>query len=46
MTHYFIKLFFITLLAGALTACSDDAKLPALETNSTILAFGDSLRQL
>lgn len=43
MTHYFIKLFFIALLAGTLTACSDDAKLPALDANSTILAFGDSL---
>ena len=43
MTHYFIKLFFITLLAGTLAACSDDAKLPALDASSTILAFGDSL---
>lgn len=43
MTHYFIRLFFIALFAGTLAACSDDAKLPALETGSTILAFGDSL---
>ncbi len=43
MTHYFIKLFFIALLAGALAACSDEAKLQPLTSNTTILAFGDSL---
>jgi len=43
MIHYFIKLFFITLIACTLTACSDNAELPPLGHNSAILAFGDSL---
>ena len=43
MIHYLIKLLFIALIAYSLAGCSDKAKLQALDTNATILAFGDSL---
>ncbi len=43
MIHHLIKLLFIALIAYSLAGCSDKAKLQALDTNATILAFGDSL---
>ena len=43
MIRYSFILFTVFLLAGLLTSCSDSAKLQALDANSTILAFGDSL---
>ena len=43
MICYSFKLLYVFLLAGVLASCSDNAKLQALDANSTILAFGDSL---
>jgi acyl-CoA thioesterase-1 len=43
MIRYSLNLITIFLLAGVLASCSDNAKLQALDANSTILAFGDSL---
>ena len=43
MIRYSFNLITIFLIAGVLASCSDNAKLQALDTNSTILAFGDSL---
>ena len=43
MIRYSFKLLYVFLLAGVLASCSDNAKLQALDANSTILAFGDSL---
>ena len=43
MIRYSLNLIYIFLLAGVLASCSDNAKLQALDANSTILAFGDSL---
>jgi lysophospholipase L1-like esterase len=43
MTHYFIRLVVAAFFACTQIACGDDARLPPLETDSTILAFGDSL---
>ena len=36
-------LFFISLIVIFINACSEEAKLQALDTNADILAFGDSL---
>ena len=46
MINYFIKIIVIALITATLTACSDEAKLQPLAADATILAFGDSLRQL
>lgn len=43
MIRYSFNLITIFLIAGVLASCSDNAKLQALDVNSTILAFGDSL---
>ena len=43
MIRHAIKIFFIVIIAGSSASCSDDVKLPALATDATILAFGDSL---
>ena len=43
MIRYSFNLITIFLIAGVLASCSDNAKLQALDANSTILAFGDSL---
>ncbi len=43
MIRYSFNLITVFLLAGVLASCSDNAKLQALDANSTILAFGDSL---
>ena len=43
MINHFIKIIVIALIAGTLTACSDEAKLQPLAADATILAFGDSL---
>jgi len=43
MIRHTFKVFFIILITSALAACSDDAKLHALDANATVLAFGDSL---
>ena len=38
-----LRKLFILFLLGALSGCSDTGKLQPLDTNATILAFGDSL---
>ena len=43
MINHLIKLTTIVLTACSLAACSDGAKLSALDKDATILAFGDSL---
>ena len=43
MIRHSFNLITIFLIAGVLASCSDNAKLQALDANSTILAFGDSL---
>ena len=43
MIRYSFNLITVFLIAGVLASCSDNAKLQALDANSTILAFGDSL---
>ena len=43
MIRYSFNLIYAFLIAGVLASCSDNAKLQALDENSTILAFGDSL---
>jgi len=51
MLHHVKNSFFIFIvttslavsLTGSLSSCSDEAKLPALAADATILAFGDSL---
>ncbi len=43
MIHHLIKFLFIALVVCSLAGCSDKAKIQALDTNATILAFGDSL---
>lgn len=43
MIRYSFNLFFVFLLACIVASCSDKAELQALDANSTILAFGDSL---
>ena len=42
MIRHAIKIFFV-VITGSLASCSDDVKLTALASDSTILAFGDSL---
>lgn len=37
------NILLIFIITGSLASCSDDAKLPALAADATILAFGDSL---
>jgi lysophospholipase L1-like esterase len=37
------NILLIFIITGLLASCSDDAKLPALAADATILAFGDSL---
>ena len=43
MIRHAIKIFFFVIIAGSSASCSDDVKLPALTSDATILAFGDSL---
>ncbi len=43
MIHHFIRLSLIIFTSCVITACSEQAKLQALDTDATILAFGDSL---
>ena len=43
MIRYSFNLFFVFLLASIVASCSDKAELQALDADSTILAFGDSL---
>ena len=43
MIRHALKIFFIVIITGSLASCSDDVKLTALASDSTILAFGDSL---
>ena len=43
MIRYSFNIFLVFLIAGVIASCSDNAKLKALDVNSTILAFGDSL---
>ncbi len=43
MINHLIKFLLIALIACSLAACSDEAKLQALDNDATILAFGDSL---
>jgi lysophospholipase L1-like esterase len=43
MIRHVISIFLILIIAGYVSGCSDDTKLPALAADATILAFGDSL---
>jgi len=43
LMHHAYKVFFIVLISSVIASCGDGAKLKALDTNATILAFGDSL---
>ena len=43
MIRHVISIFLILIIAGSVSGCSDDTKLPALAADATILAFGDSL---
>ena len=43
MNKQIITLLYISFILAFIIACSDEAKLQALDANATILAFGDSL---
>ncbi len=43
MIRHVLSIFLILIIAGSVSGCSDDTKLPALAADATILAFGDSL---
>jgi lysophospholipase L1-like esterase len=43
MIRHVLSILLIVIIAGSVSGCSDDTKLPALAGDATILAFGDSL---
>lgn len=43
MIRHVISILLLVIIAGSVSGCSDDTKLPALAADATILAFGDSL---